>query len=140
MSADFDSGGRSRVITPLTLAKKAARIADNMKGENVLLLDLRKLTIITDFFVICDSRSIIGVKSIAEEILGRLKEDGVSPNHIEGLAEGNWVLIDYGDAIVHIFHEQVREFYDLESLWGDAPRPSFRPSRRKAVSRGKAGK
>ena len=102
-----------------------------MKGQSVLLLDLRKLTVITDFFVICSSGSVTGVKAIAEEILGRFKKDGTPPNHVEGLAEGDWVLIDYGDAIVHVFHEQAREFFDLESLWGDAPQRSFGPTPRK---------
>ena len=111
-----------------------------MKGDDVALLDLRKLTIITDFFVICSSKSTIGVKAIAEEILGRMKAGGVSANHIEGLAEGNWVLADYGDVIVHVFHEQIREFYDLESLWGDAPRRSFRPKAVKAASTRKSNK
>ncbi len=117
-----------------------ARIADDLKGENVVLLDLRKITIVTDFFVICGSKSTIGVKAIAEEILGRFKKDGVSPVHVEGLTEGNWVLLDYGDAIVHVFHEPVREFYGLESLWGDASRKSFRPKPRKTAPRKKAKK
>ncbi len=111
-----------------------------MKGDRVLVLDLRKLTIVTDFFVICGSQSLVGVKAIAEEIRARLKNEGISPSHIEGMAGGNWVLLDYGDAIVHVFHEQVREFYDLESLWGDAPRRSFRPKPRKGVATGKAAK
>lgn len=111
-----------------------------MKGDDVALLDLRKLTIITDFFVICSSKSTIGVKAIAEEILGRMKAEGIPTNHIEGLAEGNWVLADYGDVIVHVFHEQIREFYDLESLWGDAPRRSFRPKAVKAASTRKSNK
>lgn len=111
-----------------------------MKGDEVLLLDLRGLTIVTDFFVICGSVSIIGVKAIAEEILHRLKEEDITPNHIEGLAEGTWVLLDYGDMVVHIFHEQVRQLFDIESLWGDAPRRSFRPKPRKAASKKKRKK
>jgi ribosome-associated protein len=111
-----------------------------MKGEEVLLLDLRELTIVTDFFVICGSVSVVGVKAIAEEILHRFKEEGITPNHIEGLAEGNWVLLDYGDMIVHIFHEQIRELFDIESLWGDAPRRSFRPKPRKVASKEKSKK
>ncbi|NQU08352.1 MAG: ribosome silencing factor, partial [Candidatus Abyssubacteria bacterium] len=73
-------------------------------------------------------------------ILGRMKAWGVPASHIEGLAEGNWVLADYGDVIVHVFHEQIREFYDLESLWGDAPRRSFRPKAPKAASTRKSNK
>jgi ribosome-associated protein len=98
------------------------------------VLDLRKLSSVTDFFVICGSDSIIGVKAIAEAVLLKLKEEGVSPSHVEGVEEGNWVLADYGDVIVHVFLEQVRSYYDLESLWGDAPRKSFRPRARKTAS------
>ncbi len=111
-----------------------------MKAENVILLDLRKLTIVADFFVICGSRSTIGVKSIAEEILSNLKKQGASPTHVEGLAAADWVLMDFGDVILHIFHEQVREFFDLESLWGDAPRRSFRPKPRSATKKKKSKK
>ena len=111
-----------------------------MKGEEVLLLDLRELTIITDFFVICSSLSTVGVKAIAEEILHQFKEEGIMPNHIEGLAEGTWILLDYSDMIIHVFHEQVRELFDIESLWGDAPRRSFRPKPRKTTSKKKSKK
>ncbi len=106
-----------------------------MKGERVTLLDLRKLTIITDFFMICGSLSTVGVKAIAEEILHALKKEGFAPSHIEGLTEGTWVLIDYGDIIVHVFHEQIREFFDLESLWGDALQRDFRPKPRKTAKK-----
>jgi ribosome-associated protein len=98
------------------------------------VLDLRKLSSVTDFFVICGSDSIIGVKAIAEAILLNLKEEGVAPNHVEGVEEGNWVLADYGDVIIHSFLEQVRKYYDLESLWGDAPRKNFRARARKTAS------
>jgi len=111
-----------------------------MKGDEVLLLDLRKLTIVTDFFVICGSVSTVGVKAIAEEILHRLKKENITPNHIEGLDEGNWVLLDYADLIVHVFHEKVRELFDIESLWGDAPRRDFRPKPRKKSSKKKSKK
>lgn len=128
----FSSDG-SVPITPLTLAKKAAQVADSKKGRKVLLLDLRKLSSVTDFFVICGSESVNGVKAIAEAILLQLKEKGISASHVEGLAEGTWALADYGDVIVHVFLEQVRQYYDLESLWGDAPRRSFKPRARKAA-------
>jgi len=98
----------------------------------VLVLDLRKLSSVTDFFVICGSDSAIGVKAIAEAVLMQLKEEGAVANHLEGLSEGAWILADYGDVVVHVFLEQVRRYYDLESLWGDAPRKSFRPRAQKA--------
>jgi ribosome-associated protein len=125
---------KERTIKPLTLAKKAALIADSKKSQDVLVLDLRKLSTVTDFFVICGSDSVLGVKAIAEALLLKLKEEGIMPNHVEGLEEGSWVLADYGDVIVHIFHEQVRRYYDLESLWGDAPRKGFRPRPRKTAT------
>lgn len=123
------------IITPLTLAKKACRIAESKKGDEVLLLDLRKLSSVTDFFVICSSRSIIGVKAIAEEILLRLKEEDVVAHHVEGLIEGTWVLADYGDVVVHIFLDNIRKYYDLESLWGDAPRKDFALKPRKTAAK-----
>jgi ribosome-associated protein len=106
-----------------------------MKGDNVVLFDLRKLTIVSDFFVICGSPSTVGVKSIAEEIIYSFKDEGLTPDHIEGLSEGAWVLIDYGDLIVHVFHEQIREYFDLESLWGDALQRDFRPKPRKTAKK-----
>ncbi|RJP17571.1 MAG: ribosome silencing factor [Candidatus Abyssobacteria bacterium SURF_5] len=121
-------------MKPLDLAKKAAQVADSKKSQDVLILDLRKLSSVTDFFVICGSESVLGVKAIAEAILLKLKEEKITPNHVEGLDEGNWVLADYGDVIVHVFLERVRTYYDLESLWGDAPRKNFRPRARKKVS------
>lgn len=95
------------------------------------MLDLRKLSNVTDFFVICSSKSAIGVKAIAEEILHRLKKDDISVHHIEGQDTGTWILADYGDVIVHVFLEQIRTYFDLESFWGDAPRKNFKPTARK---------
>ena len=134
------NAARGGAIIPLTLAKKAAQIADSKKGQDVLLLDLRKLSSVTDFFVICGSDSTIGVKAIAETIQLQLEAEGVAPYHIEGFEEGTWVLADYGDVIVHVFLEQIRKYYDLESLWGDAPRKSFRPRARKASVKARSSK
>lgn len=100
-----------------------------------MVLDLRKLSSVTDFFVICGSDSVVGVKAIADAVLLQLKKERVAPDHVEGLDEGNWVLVDYGDVVVHVFLGQVRKYYDLESLWGDAPRRDFRP--RKAGAKGR---
>ncbi len=111
-----------------------------MKGDDVVLLDLRKLTIVSDFFIICGSPSTVGVKAIAEEILYSFKDEGVTPSHVEGMNEGTWVLIDYGDLIIHVFHEQIREYFDLESLWGDALQRDFRPKPHKTASKKKSKK
>ncbi len=104
------------------------------------MLDLRKLSNVTDFFVICSSISVIGVKAIAEEIIYRLKEEGIAAHHVEGEEAGTWILADYGDVIVHIFLDEIRRYFDLESFWGDAPRKSFEPTAQKKPGKRKTRK
>lgn len=88
-----------------------------------MALDLRAISSFTDFFVICSGTSEPHLKAIAGEIQERLKKDhGVAPHAVDGYPMSQWVVIDYGDVIVHIFHENKRAFYSLEDLWGDAPR------------------
>ncbi len=99
-----------------------AEAADAKKAFDILILDLRQLTYITDYFVICSGGSTTQVGAIADEIGHVLAKDGVHPSHVEGGADSHWVLMDFGDVVVHIFEEQTRQFYCLEKLWGDAPR------------------
>jgi len=87
-----------------------------------LILDLQGLTTITDYFVICSGESTTQVKAIAEQIEEKFKEMRVNPLGIEGLTYNHWVLMDYGDVIIHIFEEETRAFYELEKLWIDAKR------------------
>lgn len=105
---------------PKTLARKAAQFALTKKAQNVILMDLRKLTSMTDFFVVCSADSDTQVKAIADEVLDKMKRTGVSAWHNEGYGSLNWVLLDYVDVVVHIFRKDVRRFYNLEKLWGDA--------------------
>lgn len=77
---------------------------------------------ICDYFVVMSASSTVRVKTIAERIEEKMSEEDYEPNHREGLQEAMWVLLDYGDVIVHIFYHETRQFYDLENLWGDAPR------------------
>lgn len=87
------------------------------------MIDLRGISSFTDFFVICSGTSEPHLKAIAGEIQERLKHDqGVTPNAVDGYPMSQWIVIDYSDVIVHIFHEQKRAFYSLEDLWSDAPR------------------
>ncbi len=88
-------------------------------------MDLRDISSTTDFFLLATGRSDTQVQAIAEHVIDELKKGGVRPSHVEGLAEGRWVLIDYFDVVVHVFHTAAREFYQLEGLWGDAPTRSF---------------
>lgn len=88
-----------------------------------MILEVAEVLAITDAFVITDGRNRRQVLTIAEEVEARLKEDaGLSPLRVEGLAEGQWVLLDYGDMVVHVFLDETRRFYELERLWSDAPR------------------
>ncbi len=92
------------------------------KAEDIVLLDIRDKTSIADVFLICSGRSSRQVEAIAEHIVRTMKEHGYRPLRSEGIQEGRWALIDYGHILVHVFHEPVRRFYDLDSLWIDAPR------------------
>jgi len=103
------------------LADKITEQIFSKKGYDVVLLDLRKLTPIADYFVICSADSDTHVKGIADEIDSKLSEEGIKSWHIEGYRALNWILIDYVDVVVHIFKKDSREFYKLEKLWGDAP-------------------
>jgi ribosome-associated protein len=105
-------------------ALEAARAALDKKAKDVLVLDLQGLTQIADYFVICSGESTTQVKAIAEEIERRFDALGVKPLGREGRKNNLWVLMDYGDIIVHIFEEETRTFYELEKLWIDAKRIS----------------
>jgi len=106
----------------LDLAIEAAR---NRKGTDLLVLDLRKLSDATDYFLLVTGTSDTHVRSIADHIIEDLREQGVRASHVEGLRAGRWVLIDYIDFVVHVFHPTARGFYQLERLWGDAPTEAF---------------
>jgi ribosome-associated protein len=86
------------------------------------VLDLRGISSATDFFVIAEGTSDTQVKAIADHVEVELKKEGVRPEHVEGVRGARWVLIDYVDFVVHVFHREARAFYQLENLWGDAPR------------------
>lgn len=107
-------------MRPKTLAKKAAQLALEKKAENVVIVDVRKLTTITDFFVICSAESSVQLKAIVDHIVEELEKKGVKAWHIEGYTNLSWVLIDYVDVVVHAFLKPAREFYGLERFWGDA--------------------
>jgi len=111
-----------RERTGLELAKICARVAMDTKAEDLTVLDVRGLASFTDYFVIMSGRSTRHVQGLAEAIESELRSKRVSSKHSEGLQEGHWVLLDFGDLVVHIFYKEKRAFYDLEGLWHDAPR------------------
>ena len=90
------------------------------KTRQVVLLDVHKMTTVADIFVICSAQSNRQVSAVADHIVSTLKKKGIKPLNVEGKKDGHWVLMDYGDMIVHVFFEPLRTFYDLESLWADA--------------------
>ena len=104
----------------LALVQRAAQIALDTKANDVILLDLRGVTDMTDFFLIASGTSDTHVRSIGEHIMEQMKKEGCRANHAEGLEKGRWVLVDFVDFVVHVFHPTLRTFYQLERLWADA--------------------
>lgn len=102
------------------IALLAAKAAENKKAHHTVILDIQGLSIITDYFVICHGNSETQVQSIVTEVKDKLEENGVEYKGTEGFDNARWVLIDIGDVIMHVFHRDDREFYNIERLWGDA--------------------
>ena len=110
---DPSSWEKTLLLTRLALEKKAC---------DLVVMDVRDLTSIADYFIICSGRSDRQVQSIAQGLEENSDEHGIKPFAVEGASRGHWVLVDFSDVIVHIFYEPVRRFYDLDGLWGHAPR------------------
>ena len=91
------------------------------KAVDGVVMDLRRLSDATDFFLVVSGTSDTHVRAIAEGVVETLRTQGVRPHHVEGLTQGRWVLLDFVDFVVHVFHPTLRAFYQLEGLWGDAP-------------------
>ncbi|HET6273909.1 MAG TPA: ribosome silencing factor [Bacteroidota bacterium] len=106
-------------MTAPMLAKKIAELTLSKKGHDVAIMDLRKLTSMTDYFVVCSADSDVQVRAIADAVMEGLEKKGAVPWHKE-LGSANWVLLDYVDVVLHVFHKTARSFYNLEKLWGDA--------------------
>ena len=109
-------------------AEAAASAIDDKKGLDVILLDVSKVIVLTDVFVIASGTSRRHVKSVADEVEERLRPMGRRPLRREGIDDATWALLDFGDIVVHMFDEETRRYYDLERLWVDAPRLEFEPA------------
>ena len=113
----------------------AARAAVDKKGDDTLILEVGRILAITDAFVITSGTNPRQVRTIAEEVEAKIKEHGgPAPRWVEGLADATWVLLDYGDFVVHVFLDETRRFYELERLWADSPRWSWEDTDRVAVA------
>ncbi len=119
------SAPQSKSVDLPSEVERACVLALDLKAVEVVALDLRGLSSATDFFVIASGMSDVQVKAVAEHLVDELKKEGIRPEHIEGKQGGRWVLIDYVDFVVHVFHHSARDFYQLEMLWGDAPQAQF---------------
>ncbi|MEX0912004.1 MAG: ribosome silencing factor [Gemmatimonadota bacterium] len=108
-----------------TEVARAVELLFDRKAEDVTLLDLRPVSGATDFFLIATGRSDTHVTAVADHLVDELKKEGVRPFGVEGMRSGRWVLVDYVDFVVHVFHPAAREFYQLERLWGDVPMREF---------------
>ncbi len=105
----------------LAVARQAGRLALSKKAFDVKILKVREVSSVCDYFVIASGDADVQVKTIARAVEDGLREEGLKPYHREGMNEGNWILLDYVDVVVHVFLEPTRQFYALEKLWGDVP-------------------
>jgi len=105
--------------------KKAIEIVEDKKGREAVLLNVKGISMVTDYFMIVTGNTPIQVKAIAHHLEDKLPEHGIPTLRVEGLREGKWVLVDCGDLVVHVMTPEMREFYKLERLWGDAEVLSF---------------
>jgi ribosome-associated protein len=124
-----------RPLTPKSLARRVGLLAIEKKAEDVTILDMSELSTACDYFVLCSADSEQQVAAIAAHIETKLRERGQPPWHVEGRTQRRWILIDFVDVVVHVFHQETRQFYMLERLWGDAkatrvqdPKARRRPS------------
>ncbi len=107
-------------LSPQAVVNIAVMAAEDKKAFDITVFDIREVSNIADYFVICSGRSKAHTQAVAENIQDKLEEAGICSLRREGFREGRWVLLDYGDVVVHVFQEAERRFYNLERLWGDA--------------------
>lgn len=108
------------ILTTEAISQAICKAASDKKARDIVTMDMRNLSSSTDYFVICSANTATQVRAIADNIEEELAKEGVAFNHKEGYREGEWVLMDYGDVVAHIFMQEAREYYALERLWGDA--------------------
>ncbi len=109
------------MMTSLDMAKLAVKALDDKKAKNIQILKTQDLTSIADYFIICTANSTTHIKTLSDEVTKVLEEGGENPLRVEGHRGGGWVLVDFGCVVVHLFLQEIREFYALEHLWNDAP-------------------
>ncbi|MBA9025507.1 MULTISPECIES: ribosome silencing factor [Bacillaceae] len=108
-------------MTERELLVMAAKAADDKRAEDILALNMKGISLIADYFLICHGNSDKQVQAIAREMKEKAEENGIQVRRMEGFDEAKWILVDLGDVIAHVFHRDERGYYNLERLWGDAP-------------------
>jgi len=106
-------------MTDENILKIAVKAIDSKLGENIKVIKIDELTIIADYFIIANGSSNTQVKAIADEVEFKLSEAGLEPHRTEGYQGASWIVLDYADVVIHVFHKETRDFYDLERLWQD---------------------
>lgn len=114
--------GGGRGLESRDMALLAATVARDRKADDVAVLDMRDVTLVADYFVICGARTGVQVRAVCDHVVDALKERGVRVHHVEGYEGSTWILLDYGPVVVHVFRDEERRFYALERLWADAKR------------------
>lgn len=120
-SATKKAAARKKAPAPTPYWLEAVRAAESKKATAIRVLNLKPVTSFADYFVLCNGANQRQIQAITDEIVRVLRDKGERPNSIEGYDNAEWVLVDYGDMVVHVFSEQSRTYYDLDRLWRDAP-------------------
>ena len=115
-------------MTSLELAKKAARLLDDKKAERVNVIEIQEISSLGDYFVIATGTSTTHVRALADELEEKLKAEGAAPARVEGYRSNSWILLDWGNVVIHIFTQEGRDFYDLDHLWADGKNVEWSPS------------
>ena len=108
-------------MTEKEMSQAICVAASDKKARDIVVMDMKNLMSSTDYFMVCSAPTATQVRAIADNIEEKMDEAGIHFNHKEGYREGEWVLLDYGDVVAHIFRQEAREYYALERLWGEAP-------------------
>lgn len=119
-------------ITPRQLAAIAAQVCDDKKAKDIVVLDVGKITTISDYFIVCSTTNERQARAIADELRKTMKDMGIREMGVEGMEDARWVLQDFGYIVVHVFHETQREFYDIEGLWADAKQVRWKKTAKKS--------
>ena len=115
-------------MTSLELAKKAAAFLDNKKAEQLNVIEIDNISSLADYFVIATGNNNTHVRALADELDEKLKAEGLPPARMEGYRSNSWILLDYGNVVVHIFTQEGRDFYDLDRLWADGKKVEWQDS------------